>query len=149
MIGSLEADEIESVLVGEVLGRVGFVAYGRPQIAPVAYVYDSQLSYVYVHSTEGFKVRAMRANPDVCFEVEQIRDMGNWRTVVARARFEELPPDREQLAMDRLTARLAPVPLDATGQFERKCATQSKQRPKRNILYRLHLLEKSGRFERT
>lgn len=149
MMGSLEADEIEGVLLGEVLGRVGFVAEGRPHIAPVAYVYDSLLSFVYVHSTEGFKVRAMRANPNVCFEVEHIRDMGNWRTVVARARFEELPTDREQLAMDRLTARLVPVHLDPKTLAARKCAMQSRQRSRRTILYRLHLLEKAGRFERT
>jgi uncharacterized protein len=149
MIGPLDAEDIEGVLLGEVLGRVGFVAEGRPHIVPVAYVYDSQLSFVYVHSTEGFKVRAMRANPDVCFEVEQIRDMSNWRTVVARARFEELPPDREELAMDRLTARLAPVHLDAKARAARKSAMQSKQHSRRCVLYRLHLLEKTGRFELT
>ena len=71
------------------LGRVACLVDGRPYIVPVTYVYDGELGCVYVHSGEGAKVQAMRANPNVCFEVEQVHDMANWRTVIARARFEE------------------------------------------------------------
>lgn len=149
MNGALDAEEIEELLLGEVLGRVGFVAEGRPYIAPVAYVYDTKCSFVYVHSTTGFKVRAMRANPGVCFEVERVRDMGNWRSVVAQARFEELPPDREELAMAVLVARLGPADPDPKYLADRRGAMQTKHGVRQSILYRLHLFEKVGRFERT
>jgi nitroimidazol reductase NimA-like FMN-containing flavoprotein (pyridoxamine 5'-phosphate oxidase superfamily) len=140
MIGSLTPEEIDDVLEAEVLGRIACIVDGHPYVVPVTYVYDAQLSDVYVHSAEGAKVRAMRANPDVCFEVEQIRDMANWRTVIARARFEELWRNRGERAMGLLASRLAPLRVSETARQHGVI---------RPLLYRLHLIQRTGRFERT
>jgi nitroimidazol reductase NimA-like FMN-containing flavoprotein (pyridoxamine 5'-phosphate oxidase superfamily) len=149
MMGTLTPGEIEEVLASELLGRVGFIAAGRPYIVPVNYVYDPESAHVYVHSAEGAKVRAMRANPDVCFEVEQIHDMANWRTVVARATFEELWRDAEERAMDLLKARLQPCSVSETALPSRREESRHRSGMARPVLYRLHLTGKSGRFERT
>ncbi len=149
MIGSLTASEIEDVLGAEVLGRVACIVDGRPYIVPVTYVYEGEFGCAYVHSGEGAKVQAMRANPEVCFEVEQVRDMANWRTVVARARFEEIWKDKEGRAMDLLAARLTPMQTSETAVRTRREDAQRQHGAVRPVLYRLHLLEKSGRYERT
>jgi nitroimidazol reductase NimA-like FMN-containing flavoprotein (pyridoxamine 5'-phosphate oxidase superfamily) len=149
MIGSLTAVEVEEVLGSEVLGRVACIVDGRPYIVPVMYVYDGALGCVYVHSAEGAKVQAMRANPEVCFEVEQVRDMANWRTVVASARFEELWKDKDGHAMDLLAARLAPMRTSETAVPRRHEDAHRQSGAARPVLYRLHLLDKSGRYERT
>jgi nitroimidazol reductase NimA-like FMN-containing flavoprotein (pyridoxamine 5'-phosphate oxidase superfamily) len=149
MIGTLTREEIENVLGSEVLGRVACIVEGRPYVVPVTYVYDGENSAAYVHSAEGLKIRAMRANPEVCFEVEQIRDMANWRTVVAQARFEEVWTDHQERAMDLLAARLAPLQASETARASSREEAHRQHGVVRPILYRLRLLEKTGRFERT
>ena len=148
MMGSLTPEEIEDVLTTQVLGRVACIAAGKPYIVPLTYVYDGEFAYVYLHSAEGTKVRAMRANPDVCFEVEQIRDMANWRTVVSSARFEELGHDAEEHAMDLLASRLAPLQVSEPIRPARREEAHRQHGVIRPVLCRLRLLEKSGRFER-
>src|SRR5579859_3007022 len=106
MMGNLGVDEIEDVLRSEMVCRIAYVEDGWPTIVPVTYVYDGG-DYVFSHSADGHKIAAMRKNTRVCFEVEQIRSVANWRTVVARGTFEELPRDAEERAMDLLAGRFA------------------------------------------
>ena len=54
---------------------------GRADVDPITYAYHD--GAVYGHSTEGQKLHMMRADPYVCFEVEQIDDLANWRSVIA------------------------------------------------------------------
>jgi nitroimidazol reductase NimA-like FMN-containing flavoprotein (pyridoxamine 5'-phosphate oxidase superfamily) len=149
MLGALTPEEIEDVLNNGPLGRVGCIVEGWPYVVPVTYVYDGGLNEVYIHSAEGMKVRAMRANPDVCFEVEDIQDMANWRTVVARAHFEELWKDQEERVMTLLTARLEALQSGASARMPRREEAHRQHGLIRPILYRLRLLEKSGRYEHT
>jgi nitroimidazol reductase NimA-like FMN-containing flavoprotein (pyridoxamine 5'-phosphate oxidase superfamily) len=147
MIGSLTPAEIEDVLRQQVLGRLGCIVDGRPYVVPVRYAYDAEFSDVYAHSSEGTKLRGMRANPDVCFEVEEIHDMANWRTVIARARFEEAWDDPDEHAMTLLVARLKALHGSEAVRLPRGEDAQERSAP-RPVLYRLRLFEKSGRFER-
>ena len=87
MLGELSAAQIEEVLRTEVIARIGCVSEGRVYVVPVSYVYDG--TYVYGHAMDGVKLRAMRANPQVCVEVEQVDDLSNWRSVIAWGTFEE------------------------------------------------------------
>lgn len=149
MMGSLVSEEIEDVLQHEVLGRIGCIVDGRPYIVPVTYVYDGECADVYVHSADGAKLQAMRDNPEVCFEVEQVRDMANWRTVIARARFEELWKDHGEWAMALFASRLAPPRIDEASAASRREAAHRLHGASRPILFRLRLTEKTGRYERT
>lgn len=47
---------------------------------------------------EGQKLHMMRANPFVCFEVEDIDDLANWHSVIAWGVFEELACEDEARA---------------------------------------------------
>ncbi|WBM79337.1 pyridoxamine 5'-phosphate oxidase family protein [Cryobacterium breve] len=87
MLGELNAREIDAVLHTSVVGRIGCHSDGRTYIVPITYAYDGDT--VYAHSAAGTKVEMMRANPAVCFEVEQLDDLASWRTVVAWGEFEE------------------------------------------------------------
>ncbi|WP_394842363.1 pyridoxamine 5'-phosphate oxidase family protein [Pendulispora brunnea] len=106
MMGALSAKEADEVLESQSLGRIGYIADGKPWIVPVTYIYDGTCAYV--HSAEGSKVVAMRSNPHICFEVEDVVDMGHWRSVVAQGVFEELWRDDEERVMDLLATRFAP-----------------------------------------
>jgi uncharacterized protein len=149
MLGQLDAVAIEEMLAKETIGRLGCHARGRTYVVPIAYVYDD--GSIIAHSSEGLKLRMMRENPSVCFEIDTMDDISNWRSVVAWGRFEELQGSQADRAMAQLVARLAPIaaslesthsPKDLTHQYR----AQTQGLP--TVVYRIVLLEKTGRFER-
>jgi nitroimidazol reductase NimA-like FMN-containing flavoprotein (pyridoxamine 5'-phosphate oxidase superfamily) len=149
MLGELSPEEIEEVLRSEITGRIGCHADGRTYVVPITYGY--QRSYVYCHSPEGLKLRMMRKNPVVCFEVDRVEDVGNWRSVIATGRFEELSGRDVIAAMDVLISRLGQVGDSARthpSYLLRSSETAGVDgRP--IVLYRILLTEKTGRFEKT
>jgi hypothetical protein len=48
-------------------------------------------NYLYGFSTVGRKIEWMRANPNVCIEVDDVRNAEQWTTVIVMGRYEELP----------------------------------------------------------
>jgi nitroimidazol reductase NimA-like FMN-containing flavoprotein (pyridoxamine 5'-phosphate oxidase superfamily) len=145
MHGTLTAEEIENVLRTASVGRIGCLVEGWPYVVPVTYAYDGE--FVYVHSADGMKVRAMRANPNVCFEVEQIETRTKWRTVIARGHFEDLWRDPDEFAMKLLSARSASTPPPAAPPVEPPRTKLPHDREERPIVYRIRVLERTGRFE--
>ena len=99
MLGALNHTETEALLESQHLGKLGVTDGVTVYVVPVNYVYDG--TYIICHSTEGMKIRMMRQKPDVCFLVENIRDMNQWETVIAWGRFEEITDGEEkQQAME-------------------------------------------------
>ncbi|HZU85813.1 MAG TPA: pyridoxamine 5'-phosphate oxidase family protein [Polyangiaceae bacterium] len=146
MLGELTDREIDEVLRSEMIGRIGCVADGWPYVVPVTYVYDGESDSVYLHSGEGLKLRAMRDDPRVCFEVEQIRGAREWRTVVARGRFEPLWRDANNAMMNLLAARFTSTAPSASATLGRDEGRRFSG-PERPAIYRLRFVEKTGRFE--
>ena len=150
MLGELSPARIERLLRREVIGRIGCHADARTYVVPVTYAYEG--GAVYGHAAEGLKVRMMRRNSDVCFEVDRIENLANWESVIARGTFEELRGAAALRAMDLLIERLRPLTTSETGPARRDRAPQGAGREKTDgglITYRIVLTEKSGRFERT
>jgi uncharacterized protein len=142
MIGELSAPEIEDVLMGNVIGRIGAHAFGRTYVVPITYAYDGKA--VYGHSREGMKLHMMRENPHVCFEVDHMDDYANWRSVIAAGVFTELRgPEREaglQLLVDQLERLTEHGPPGES--------VHPHQGMHAAIIFRIELSEKTGRFER-
>ena len=138
MLGKLRPAEITRTLRESTVGRIGVTAEGRTYVVPITYVYDGDS--VYGHSVLGQKIRMMRKNPVVCFEVDEIADMGNWRSVIAQGRYEELSGDVAAAAAKLIRARLAPLTQSET-------AGPSGRAGKRHVSYRIRLRERSGRYE--
>lgn len=64
--------EIEDILTRAPVGRLGLLSNGEPYVVPLNFAYDN--GRVYFHSgLEGRKVEALRENPRVCFEVDDIQ----------------------------------------------------------------------------
>ena len=83
MLGSLDSKQIEEVLAHQVVGRIGCSAEGITYVVPISYAYDGE--YIYGHTLDGMKISMMRKNPAVCFEVEEMKDMANWKSVISWA----------------------------------------------------------------
>src|SRR5436190_15863018 len=89
MLGTLTLLQIEEVIKGQIVGRIGCHADGLTYVVPVSYAYDGD--YIYSRTFEGMKINMMRRNPDVCFEAEDTKSLSKWRSVVAWGSYEELP----------------------------------------------------------
>lgn len=99
----MNEQEIDAFLRRQVVGRVGCHADGRTYVVPVIYVWDGE--YAYVQSIEGRKVQMMRANPDVCFEVDEYETPGSWRSVILEGTYEELEGSAAEAALALLVQR--------------------------------------------
>ena len=145
MIATLSPGQIEQLLHEQVVGRIGCHARGRTYVVPTTYAYID--GAVICHTGNGLKVRMMRENPEVCFEVEDLRHLPRWSSVVALGRYEELRGEDAERALDQLVARLGATPPALTampwqgaGRVE---AVTGASRPE--IMFRIVLTEKSGR----
>jgi hypothetical protein len=81
--------QIEDVLRTATIGRIGCRDGDSVYVVPISFVRDDGCAYG--HSAEGRKLTLMLAAPEVCFEVEDVHGLSDWRSVVARGRFEPVP----------------------------------------------------------
>jgi nitroimidazol reductase NimA-like FMN-containing flavoprotein (pyridoxamine 5'-phosphate oxidase superfamily) len=145
MIGELTNAQIDQVLASQMIGRIGCHVEGRTYIVPVAFAFDGH--HVYAHSRSGLKISMMRKNPKVCFEVDIIENMGNWRSVILQGEYEELKTGELQLlAFKLLSDRLSPLQTSqAARPSPRTPPGEKKMRP---VFFRISIIEKSGRYEK-
>jgi nitroimidazol reductase NimA-like FMN-containing flavoprotein (pyridoxamine 5'-phosphate oxidase superfamily) len=149
MLGELTIEDSEQVLHTEVLGRLGCHARGRTYVVPVAYAYDN--SSIFSHTGDGLKIRVMRENPKVCFEVEQLADLPSWRSVIAFGRFEELGDDAARAALELLRARLRGDAAVHGRHVPRGLGLwvpgDDEARPRESIVYAIRVDELTGRVD--
>lgn len=150
MIGRLNDQEIDEVLSGNILGRLGCCDGEKMYIVPITYVYREG-RYIIAHSTEGMKIRMMRKNPRVCFEVDEMKDLTNWRSVIAWGEYQELTTERQRYeAMKVFVDRMmylkisdsAVLPEMAPDRVHPHSPGQIK-----SVVFRILFTEKTGRFE--
>jgi uncharacterized protein len=148
MIGILTNEQIEHVLGNGLIGRIGCSDMKDVYIVPVTYVFQDKC--IYIHSREGLKIQIMREHPQVCFEVDSIDGMTNWRSVIAHGTFQELKKDPERSkALNILKDRLMPYLLSETMRpqgFDH--APKSIEKERQPIVYRIQITEMTGRFEK-
>src|SRR5579871_2917598 len=144
MIGELGPDAIESLLHAGILARIAYVdRRGLPCIVPVTYAYDGRALYGY--SLLGAKIENMAAQPNVCVEVDRVKNAADWCSVVARGTFRRLHGDAALDAAERVAARLRTVaaagaaPLPAWRTFVERTGGPG-------IAYRIDVAEKRGRY---
>ncbi|MGH9832989.1 MAG: pyridoxamine 5'-phosphate oxidase family protein [Blastocatellia bacterium] len=91
-IGRLGDTDSLAILRECSLGRLGCIADGAPYVVPINYFFDGK--NVYIHSAPGRKVDALRANPRVCLQVDEIKDAYHWRSVIAYGTYEEVSDEK-------------------------------------------------------
>ena len=150
MLGTLTSDQIDHVLRSQVVGRIGCYDGKEVYIVPVTYVYHK--GSVYTHSKDGRKVRIMRKNPNVCFQVDSMDNMANWRSVIAWGKYEELVGEKAQkegmrILIDRLKPLLTSETVRPTHGLSRPPDVLEKGF--KAVAYRIKIIRSSGRFEKT
>ena len=148
MIGQLTKEQIDTLLVSCVVGHLGCCADNAPYVVPIAYAYDG--NNIYSHAREGTKIDLMRKNPQVCLEVDQIDDLSNWRSVIIWGTFEELQGEEAETAMQWLKNRLYPIKASFYSQalLELTAKERGQTKETKEVLYRIRITQKTGRFEK-
>jgi nitroimidazol reductase NimA-like FMN-containing flavoprotein (pyridoxamine 5'-phosphate oxidase superfamily) len=146
MIGVLSPSQIEQLLHDQVVGRIGCHARGQTYVVPVTYAYVD--GAIVSHTGSGLKIRMMRENPNVCFEVEDLR-LPAWSSVIVQGRYEELAGRVAEQALRQLVDRLnstpppfAAMPWHGEGVYDPSTHTQ---RP--DVIFRIVIAEKTGRYD--
>ncbi len=71
LISELEA---RNILEKTKIGRIGMCTENQPYVIPVLYLYSSEDNSIYIHSaTKGKKMETLGKNPNVCFEVDELK----------------------------------------------------------------------------
>lgn len=148
MLRELNDTQIEALLKDQLIGRIGCHSGGITYIVPVNYVYDGV--YIYCHSAKGMKIDMMTKNPSVCFEVDNIKDMTNWESVIAWGLFEEITEMAEkQRVLQALTDRITPYIIDDSVTREHGFVDNESDvgTTVELIMYKIKINKKTGRFE--
>ncbi|MCP8322593.1 MAG: pyridoxamine 5'-phosphate oxidase family protein [Candidatus Methylarchaceae archaeon HK02M2] len=76
----LSKNEMDELLSTSKVGRLGLSDNNNPYVVPVTYWYDE--GKIYFHSPNGKKIQYIKKNPQVCFEVDLLREDGSWKSVI-------------------------------------------------------------------
>ncbi len=147
MLGNLSDTQIQTVLHTQMVGRIGCHADGITYVVPISYAYDGE--YIYCHTKEGKKISMMRKNARVCFQVDEMTDMANWKSVLLQGTFEELKKKEEiNHAMHNLMNRYLPIISSVTTHLGNLWPFQNDDySDMEGIVFRIRITEQSGRFE--
>lgn len=149
LLGKLNDQQIEELLYKQVWGRIGCHLDGITYVVPINYVYDGV--NIYAHAGPGMKINMMRKNPQVCFEVDDIKSVVNWQSVIAWGRFEEIIDMYEkENVMQKLTDKIMPLTNSETAHPSHAITADASDigTTIELVLYKITLNQKTGRFEK-
>ncbi|HLB09253.1 MAG TPA: pyridoxamine 5'-phosphate oxidase family protein [Gemmatimonadaceae bacterium] len=139
IIRELTADESRTLLGRHKVGRIAFSLNDRVDIQPIHYVFDDE--WLYGRTSHGTKFATLARHSWCAFEVDEVRDLFDWDSVVVKGEMELLDP---QLGSPDAYTR----GLELMRSLIPEALTASDPAPHRSILFRVHVKEMTGRAAR-
>lgn len=148
MFGQLTNEEIEALLKTQIVARLG-LHDSRTYVVPISYAYDGE--QIYFHSLHGLKTTMMRNNPEVCIQVDEMKNMSDWNSVICWGKAKELTSREDRTrALQVLTARELPIMSSETTHLLPNWPFSSvDEKDVKGLLFSVRISEKTGRFERS
>jgi nitroimidazol reductase NimA-like FMN-containing flavoprotein (pyridoxamine 5'-phosphate oxidase superfamily) len=141
-IQELSPADTMSVLNRGYMGHLGSYYHGEVYVVPVTYTFED--GYIYSHSRPGKKIQMMQHNPEVCFQVEEVKDFYRWKSAIAWGTFEEIRGDQANIAMRNMIKKISPQFNQAVNsQLELDFAALLEA----SILFRIKIKKSTGRTE--
>ena len=81
----LTAAECRALIRRNAVGRLAFLNHKEVDIEPIHYVFDGR--WLFGRTSEGSKLHALGHFPYVAFEVDEVRGLFDWRSVVAHGTY--------------------------------------------------------------
>ncbi len=143
---ALTREECFHLLSTNYIGHIGYLSKGSPEIVPVTYFFDPEQEAVLSYSGEGNKITCMRRNPLISFQVDEIKTLQNWKSVVFHGFFRELQRSEAKILLHVFSRGVKEVirtkenrSLHYLNEFSSKIDSKD------SIVYRLSILEINGR----
>jgi nitroimidazol reductase NimA-like FMN-containing flavoprotein (pyridoxamine 5'-phosphate oxidase superfamily) len=149
MIEKLINAQIEDVLKENVWGHLGCNDGFNTYIYPFNYLYNGK--FITCHSQRGFKIQVMQHNKRVCFQVDEVNNHKDWKSVMVLGEYQEVLDEREYndavkaFADRRLFLKISESAI-LSGRNDQEVQIQLKDN-NRPAIFRIMIDEKSGRFE--
>ncbi|MFL5787068.1 MAG: pyridoxamine 5'-phosphate oxidase family protein [Flavisolibacter sp.] len=147
MNNKLNDEQIEELIHEQLVGHLGCHTDGRTYVVPISYAYDG--SYLYMHTYEGLKIDMMRKNPEVCFQIDDKKNLDKWRSVILWGEFEEVTEASERkTALEILFSRNLPIVTSETMRLGTSWPFHSENfNSVKGVVFRINVHEKTGRSE--
>ena len=142
MLGDLNKKELIDLLESQVFGRLGCSNDGETYVVPINYVYRDNA--IYAHSGNGKKIEMMRANPKVCFQVDEIVDTFTWKSAILFGDFIELKGQERQQVMQGIIQRIMPLTDKPTEQTSHAIQPELHTNI---VVFKIEIAKATGRFE--
>ena len=139
IIRELTGAESRALLSRRVVGRIAFALNDRVEIQPIHYVFDDK--WLYGRTSHGTKFATLARDSWCAFEVDEVRDLFDWDSVVVKGQLELLDP---MLGSPDAYAR----GLELMRSLVSDALTATDPAPHRTILFRVHVKEMTGRAAR-
>jgi nitroimidazol reductase NimA-like FMN-containing flavoprotein (pyridoxamine 5'-phosphate oxidase superfamily) len=103
-VESMSQGEMVALLLRAGFGHLGCARDDHPYVVPMHYAYDSQDLYFF--TTVGAKTELMAANPEICFQVEEIINPRRWCSVMVVGKAKRITkPNEMESAMQLILER--------------------------------------------
>jgi len=103
-IKDMSRGEMLALLLRVGYGHLGCARDGHPYVVPMHFAFDSQDLHFF--TTEGTKTEFIAANHEVCFQVEEVTNARQWRSVMVTGRAERITrPEEMEHAMQLIMER--------------------------------------------
>ena len=137
-IRALTGAECELLLDRHRVGRIAYVTGRHVDIVPIHYVRDGV--WLYGRTSPGQKVSAWQHSRWIAFEVDEVRDLFHWASVIVHGGLYVIPAEVADRDDDlyRHAVELLRRLIPGTG-------TSDDPVPSRSVVFRIHLDEVQGR----
>lgn len=148
MFETLSDEQIKSVISNNIVGRLGCHADGKTYVVPISYAFEDNC--IYARTFEGLKIDMMRKNPEICFQVDEMESMADWRSVIIWGKFEELNEKAERekglkILMSRILPKISSETVKLTPEWP---FPGNDLASIKGIVFRIAIKEMTGRLEK-
>lgn len=90
-ITEMTPEACQALLKRHYVGRIAYCSHDRVDIAPIHYVYSD--GWLFARTSHGQKMNALAHAPWPAFEVDEVDDVFDWRSVVVHGTLHTMDPD--------------------------------------------------------
>jgi uncharacterized protein len=142
VIRSLNRAECDAILARNSIGRLAFSFHDRVDIEPLHYVFDNE--WLVGRTSYGAKLATIRHSPWVAFEVDEVDDTFDWRSVVVHGVFDVVTANESPR-----TAEAWEHAVELLREIVPATAAPGDPVPFRTVIFRIAIDSVTGREART
>jgi nitroimidazol reductase NimA-like FMN-containing flavoprotein (pyridoxamine 5'-phosphate oxidase superfamily) len=144
MVREMIREECLALLDETFVGSLGCHANGETYVVPISFAVDGDR--LLGQTTVGKKVEMMRANPKVCVQVDVVKAVDDWRSVIVWGEYRELSdgemPAGSRLLIDKLAGK-----IEGVGRSARDITPDRVAGRYEGVVYEIRVERMTGRQE--